>query len=560
MKKKITGLFVILFLFVVSATPALAGGMNGAESRVYSAASGTFTLNGKTYRAYGNYLAQVSSYLCSDDVDLTEEQASTAISMMYNSGNILSAVRNGYIYQVGVVESSGEETEEETPAEEKDAQTEEEAVKKNETLESKTEYFEDAEMEKQPFYDAKEYKDSDTYKNNKEIIEKDSGISEELLASVEAGVEAKAKKDEVKFREILEKRAAKPAQTPGNTQTDAEQSGDTSTVLSSEAEDQALILSLAEKTGALRMPLILLSIVLIAVSVALAILLLKNKCFRFQQEQSGHEQRKRIRKTASVILCAQAALQLFLILMGAGIQLSFFRYDRVNKVMAQNGIYHVEYGRMTDEVHTLLKQEKCMENVCDEALAYDDFLFDMKKSMQSALRGSGKTAETGKSVRENVSAALSQVAYISEEDAAEITEKVVLIYQDFVQSSIADCLGTMNARFRDLMMPGMLLSGINVILAAVILLGMQHYTHRGIRNLSVSFGIAAVGMGIVILFLLLGKPLSQIYLQSDVLYVFLYAVLQWCQRVFGILFAVSAVCALALYLTAGQLRRSLRES
>ena len=84
-----------------------AGSINGAESSVIAAAGGTFTYNGKQYVATSDSMGQLYAYLLSDDVDLTEEQASTAIGMMYD--NISTGVEGGYLALI--VDSSTPEDE-----------------------------------------------------------------------------------------------------------------------------------------------------------------------------------------------------------------------------------------------------------------------------------------------------------------------------------------------------------------------------------------------------------------------------------------------------------------
>lgn len=74
-----------------------AGGINGAESRIIGAASGTFTYNGRSYVATGSALAQLTSYL--GGVDLTDAQAEKAIGLMYD--NIRGGVESGYLVPVG---------------------------------------------------------------------------------------------------------------------------------------------------------------------------------------------------------------------------------------------------------------------------------------------------------------------------------------------------------------------------------------------------------------------------------------------------------------------------
>ncbi len=92
----ISGLtFLLLFCQCVV---VFAGSINGNEARVVSAASGTFTYEGKNYVSSQESLGSLQAYLSRDDIDLTAEQADEAISTMMN--NVQAGVEEGYIVPV----------------------------------------------------------------------------------------------------------------------------------------------------------------------------------------------------------------------------------------------------------------------------------------------------------------------------------------------------------------------------------------------------------------------------------------------------------------------------
>lgn len=91
-------MFLIAVCIIVPGITVHAGDINGNEQSVISAASGTFSYNGKAYQAYPDYIAALREYLLEDDVDLTAGQASSAISQMYAS--IEQGVIDGYLYPV----------------------------------------------------------------------------------------------------------------------------------------------------------------------------------------------------------------------------------------------------------------------------------------------------------------------------------------------------------------------------------------------------------------------------------------------------------------------------
>lgn len=89
-------LLLCVFLF---ASTVYAGSINGPESGLIRQASGTFTYEGKTYVATPVSLSRLKAELSSDDVDLTQDQADRAASMMYS--NVEGGILDGYLMPVG---------------------------------------------------------------------------------------------------------------------------------------------------------------------------------------------------------------------------------------------------------------------------------------------------------------------------------------------------------------------------------------------------------------------------------------------------------------------------
>lgn len=79
----------------VGVTSVQAGEINAQEARLVSEASGTFSYEGKTYRASAQYVDELRSYLCEDDVDLTAEDVDSLIADMY--ANVGAGVQDGYL-------------------------------------------------------------------------------------------------------------------------------------------------------------------------------------------------------------------------------------------------------------------------------------------------------------------------------------------------------------------------------------------------------------------------------------------------------------------------------
>ena len=87
------------FTLIFSNSALAEGGINGNEARVIAVARGSFEYNGETYVARQSYVDQLIAKLSQEDVDLTAEQADSAISTIY--ANVETGVVSGYIVKVG---------------------------------------------------------------------------------------------------------------------------------------------------------------------------------------------------------------------------------------------------------------------------------------------------------------------------------------------------------------------------------------------------------------------------------------------------------------------------
>lgn len=88
--------------FIISAgiaQTANAGSVNANEQSVISAVSGQFEKDGIIYAVKPEYISSVKNYLAQDDVELTAEQAQSAISEIY--ANVQTGVESGYLVEIG---------------------------------------------------------------------------------------------------------------------------------------------------------------------------------------------------------------------------------------------------------------------------------------------------------------------------------------------------------------------------------------------------------------------------------------------------------------------------
>lgn len=100
MKRKQWAICGLVFLMAIGASQtAYAGSINGNEQSVLSAANGRFERDGVVYAVKPEYISSLRSYLSQDDVDLTAEQAQSAISEIY--ANVKTGIESGYLVEIG---------------------------------------------------------------------------------------------------------------------------------------------------------------------------------------------------------------------------------------------------------------------------------------------------------------------------------------------------------------------------------------------------------------------------------------------------------------------------
>lgn len=123
MKKRLFSILLAFSLFAATPLSAFAGGINGPESAVLGAASGTFEYEGRTYVVAQPYLGMLAAKLSEDGIDLTDTQASALISQAY--GMIGDGVAGGYLVPIDGGESSETEQSETEMGQTEGIQTEE---------------------------------------------------------------------------------------------------------------------------------------------------------------------------------------------------------------------------------------------------------------------------------------------------------------------------------------------------------------------------------------------------------------------------------------------------
>lgn len=343
-KRKRLSLYVfigalVLFGGLFPKKVAFAGGINGNEAGVISAASGTFTYNGKTYRAGSAYINQLVSYLSGDDVDLTADQASQAISQMYAS--IQQGVEEGYLYEV------------ETP-------TAEEVSTEEQTSEETTEKTEKADK-----------KDKDKKKDKKDKDKETGSTTEAVLWETVA--------EQTIAEEKLEQR-------PKEKEAEASVSMDNEKIIVTTKDNKEIQISRNGKPVSEKYLRVIQAIAgsILIVTLGCGVILFGTKCMSFRKPRNrrskpGHSKRRKIRRYTRNVLIGTTAMSLMGTFLFFGIYVSLFNENAVMQSMQQSGYFRYAYSEYIAE---LSEQSKA-----DDIQPYEEYRFMIKQNSLKVLRG-----------------------------------------------------------------------------------------------------------------------------------------------------------------------------
>lgn len=348
-------MFLVMCMAIISPKAiAHAGNINAHEARVISAASGTFTYEGKQYKAGSSYLNSLVSYLSGDDVDLTAEQADEAISMMY--ANVAQGVAEGYIYEVGTGEDA----------------TTEEATTEDDWADAEVEDDEEAD-------DKKKDSEEQTTESAKQQTEKELNVWDAMSNPTEN-------------KKKLEERPEKDDATAA---LQLESEGIVVTTKDHEeisiAKDKPII------SDSMILVMAILSGVILAITVICGVILFAKKCMSFKKAKGrkarpGHSKRRKIRRYTRGVLTITTAISVTGIALLLGLYVSLFNNDAIMQNMQSSGYFRYAYSQyIAEQAQALvdgLKDSESTETAdASELQTYDEYLFTIKQSSLKVLDG-----------------------------------------------------------------------------------------------------------------------------------------------------------------------------
>ena len=332
-----------------------AGGINGNEARVIAAASGTFSYDGKTYRAGTNYINSLTSYLSADDMDLTAEQADEAISMMY--ANVAEGVAQGYLYDV------------DGSTEDADSQ-------------------EDSEKDKSK-KDDKNKKDKKTTEQDSSTEGKSQPVSPNDAVDVwDAMSNQNANKQKLKQRPVKEKASAS-----------VELKEDDIVVVTKDKEEISISKNKKLIPASVQLVINGISIIMLAITLVCGVILSMKKCLSFRKPKHrrarpGHSKRRKIRRHTRNILTVTTAVSLSGVFLLLAIYVSLFNKEAIMQSMQSSGYFRYAYSEYITETakQTVLDMDNGKDiTAMDDIQTYEEYLFTIKQNSLKILNGDKET-------------------------------------------------------------------------------------------------------------------------------------------------------------------------
>lgn len=523
-----------------------AGEINGNEAGVIAAASGTFTYDGKTYQAGSAYINSLTAYLSADDVDLDSEQASRAISMMYDS--VAEGIERGYLYEVGGNSSSaqdGASGQESSPSqipetgqdgENGAGNTESFATQdgtgvlpggdntSQETGNLSTEEGASAQEQDIPGDSAenadegdakaqKGSKDKKTGKDKTSDDQKKSGGTEEEsdFPWVPGGQMDEESLDiwEAMSNETTAK--AKLQERPEKEDASATVKLDEEDIVITTG-DGFVTVSKVRQLIPDKVIVVMngISLFLLAITVICGIILFMKKCMVFRKPKGrrarpGHTKRRRIRRYTRNVLTVTTSISLVGVFAMIAIYISLFNQNTIMQNMQRSGYFNYAYSEyVTDIAKKTLASGDLSQT--EDIMVYEDYLFNLKQNSIRILNGD--------------------------------TDVVI------PDSNVAPYIYNMKKSYVLLFRQTGIYLILNLVFGFVLMIFMDQSRERGVKHIAVADLTASCILIVFAGVMIIVKPYQGLYIEPDYLYLFIMECVRWSVKVmtsiisFGVVFGM----------------------
>ncbi len=469
-----------------------AGDLNADEARVVAAAGGTFTYEGKTYRAYRNYVNSLVSYLSDDDVDLTAAQADEVIAEMYDS--IAEGIERGYLYEVTADTDASETATDEVGI------SEEAAV--DETLSS----------------------EGDDETTEQDIsIDTPTGTMDEEVTSSEKDASAQVREDE---RIAIDQPQTEEAS--GTIVYDEE----TDTIIYHDADTGRTFslpsITFPPDTSYYNTLIQMILLIMTCIVLGLTMILILAKCFPWQKKKRSrahsryyvnYRRRRSIRLFVGHTFTVMLFASLFVSFLLLACRVSLFRDSFVEDHLISSGYYKYVYQVMTDEIEDDLSglPEEAWETT-SRVLTYDRFFTAAKEMTQKGLQGETAEYDTSALVEEMYDE-LSDTSL----DTIEMADTIYCVMQamtGYTADMVGGTIYAIRYAMNDMIQKNLWLLVTDIVLMAFVLVAMDRYHHRGVRYISRAWLTASAFIVLISGYLLLVRPYERLYMEPEYLFLF----------------------------------------
>lgn len=518
----VLSLITLIFIYV-PCNRTYAGNINDNEATVLAVASGTFTYNGKTYKAKSEYISELYSFLADDDTDLTADQAREAIDYIFS--NIKDGIDSGYVYEVGGSDN-------------KNGKNKNSSDGSNSNDANNTNNSSDSNNPNDPANsnnDDQNHYDLDSKENQNPLSNSDSNGSD-------SQEDAKALSDKQLsdlFNKIDENQKLRDRTRGTASDTDATIIVDDSSITITTPKSNVKLY----KDSRIIPVWILMTIVIISggclfINLLLAIILITNKCMRFnKQEKSGrrkgHRHRRKVRKICRNIMTVSSAISISLVCLILAIMVGFFNSGEILQNIQNSGYFRYAYteyltdivesaqtSEVTDDTSANITGDTSADKTADSTAAqaeslsyssYDAFIVQEKIAIDKTLAGSGTP------------------------DGTEISDMSIAPYIKRVQIDVKSYLIVCTV-----------LSVLAVIISSVCNIFMDLRRDRGVKSIAIS---VTASVAVTFASALLLKMLhieSRFFVEPGYLYSFLADQMDWIIKVFVIIGLFTTAIAASL--------------
>ena len=487
-KYNITALLMLAVLAIaISFIPtqvAFAGDINGNEAGLIAAASGTFTYDGKSYKAGTAYINSLTAYLSGEDVDLSADQCERAKTRMYES--VSEGVSRGYLYEV---DSNGNavSTEADNTSEEK-ATTE-----KNSRDKSSTDKKQDD-------------KKSDSTNSGTDQNLSDSSKTDDANALDALDVwDSMSNQSEAKNK--LQQR---PDEDNANATVKLEDDG----IVVITKDNEKINLPKSEQLIPNKVLVIIdiVAAIVFAITLICGAMLAFTKCFVFRKPKKrkarrGHTRRRRIRRYTRNVLTATTAVSLVAIFVFAGIYISIFNKNTIMQNMQSSGYFRYAYSEYIAEKATeVLSGETAID--LDSISDYEDFLFTVKQNSLKILSG-----ETDIRIP---------------------------------SSNVSPYIYNIKKSYMEVFYIAGILFVLSAALGVLLMFFMDQSRERGTKATAFSVLIASAVLVAFTIYMTIVKPYLHLYIEPDYLYLFIMECILWSVKVMTSISAFAVVLGMLL--------------